>query len=239
MAYKKDKDLEFLKDISSKDLDILVSVLTKDEKGKLRFTENLTYKEFYKKNYPDHHKYWDKIAEEIQCYGGNTIANTLRGGGVRYNDIVTDVCKHLKIDIEKDDNTEDLEMKLLLKILADATADMTKEELASLSNELGLKDILTSSITPMALQAAINLTGFMAYKIALIVANAVAKQLLGRGLSLVANAGLMRGISVFAGPIGWAMSIAWGIVDIAGPAMRVTMPTVIQVAFLRQQLKID
>ena len=74
----------------------------------------------------------------------------------------------------------------------------------------------------------------MAYKIALIVANAIAKAILGRGLSLAANAGIARTIGIFAGPIGWLITGLWVAVDIAGPAYRVTIPTVIQVAFLRQ-----
>lgn len=74
----------------------------------------------------------------------------------------------------------------------------------------------------------------MAYKIALIVANAIAKAILGRGLSLAANAGIVRTISIFAGPIGWLITGLWAAMDIAGPAYRVTIPAVIQVAFLRQ-----
>lgn len=86
----------------------------------------------------------------------------------------------------------------------------------------------------LALQIAIRQSGFMAYKIALIVANAIAKAILGRGLSLAANAGIARTIGIFAGPIGWLITGLWVAVDIAGPAYRVTIPTVIQVAFLRQ-----
>lgn len=83
------------------------------------------------------------------------------------------------------------------------------------------------------MQGAIKAGGFMSYQIALIVANAVAKAVIGRGLTLAANAGLTRAMSVFAGPIGWAITGLWTAVDLAGPAYRITMPAVIQVAFLR------
>ena len=46
---------------------------------------------------------------------------------------------------------------------------------------------------------------------------------------------MMRRISAFAGPVGWAITAAWTAYDVAGPAYRVTIPAVIQVAFLRQQ----
>ena len=74
----------------------------------------------------------------------------------------------------------------------------------------------------------------MAYKVALIVANAIAKAILGRGLSLAANVGITRAIGIFAGPIGLILMGFWTAIDIAGPAYRVTIPAIIQIAFLRQ-----
>ena len=46
---------------------------------------------------------------------------------------------------------------------------------------------------------------------------------------------MLKSISAFAGPIGWVITAAWTAFDVAGPAFRVTIPAVIQVAFLRQQ----
>ena len=57
MAYRKDADLEFLREMESKDLHDLVEAITKDKDGDLRLTEELTTKDIYKKNYPDHAKY--------------------------------------------------------------------------------------------------------------------------------------------------------------------------------------
>ena len=67
------------------------------------------------------------------------------------------------------------------------------------------------------------------------VANALAKFLTGRGLTIVANAALTKWLSVFAGPIGWAVTALWTVIDIAGPAYRVTIPAVIQIAYMRQK----
>ncbi len=76
----------------------------------------------------------------------------------------------------------------------------------------------------------------MSYQVAMIVANAVAKALLGRGLTLAANAGLARAIGVFAGPIGIAITVLLTIPAISGPAFRVTLPAVVQIAAMRQQM---
>ena len=44
---------------------------------------------------------------------------------------------------------------------------------------------------------------------------------------------LSRFISIFCGPVGWLLLTGWTIWDIMGPAYRVTIPAVIQVAYMR------
>ncbi|GAA7072587.1 hypothetical protein VN0416_08100 [Helicobacter pylori] len=68
---------------------------------------------------------------------------------------------------------------------------------------------------------------------AVIVANAVAKTILGRGLSLAGNQVLTRTLSFLTGPVGWIITGVWTAIDIAGPAYRVTIPACIVVATLR------
>lgn len=84
-------------------------------------------------------------------------------------------------------------------------------------------------------QAGVNLTGFLMYKILVIVANSIAKALIGRGLSLGANAALVKALGVFAGPIGWTVSGIWTIVSICGPAYRKTIPLVYKIGLLRMK----
>jgi uncharacterized protein YaaW (UPF0174 family) len=62
---------------------------------------------------------------------------------------------------------------------------------------------------------------------------------LGRGLSYAANAGLTRWLSIFAGPIGWALTAVWTAIDLAGPAYRVTIPAVIQIAYMRAKMNYE
>ena len=49
----------------------------------------------------------------------------------------------------------------------------------------------------------------------------------------------MRTASILTGPIGWAIMGAWTAIDLAGPAYRVTMPSVIYIALLRQQHELE
>ncbi|MCL8557270.1 DUF3944 domain-containing protein [Proteus mirabilis] len=239
MAYRYDEDLEFLEQIPSKSLNDLVYLLTHDKDGSERLTEELTNNTNYKAYYPDHNQYWEDIAAEIQCFGANTFATIFRGGkGVLYREVLTDVCDKLKVNYNKNSNVQKIENCLLMKILEDALDSMTPEEIRELGGELGIKNTsgLTSQTLTAAFQTIFKAGGFKSYQLTLIIVNQVMKALIGRGLSLAANATLMRAMSVLTGPIGWAITGIWAAVDIGGAAYRVTIPAVIQVAFLRTQL---
>lgn len=230
-----DKDLLFLKDCKSEDLQILVDYLTTDKDGSTRYTESLTPSEAYKKYYPhDLPKMWEEIVDELQHFGGNTFMNMLRGNGVPYREILCDVASKLKVNFNPKSPVDIIERNILSKLVMDSVEKLSEAELKEMIDELGIKNYDAGrSAMMMALQIAIKQSGFMAYKIAVIVANQVAKILLGRGLAFAANATLTRSIAIFAGPIGWIISVAWALIDIAGTAYRVTIPAVIQIAYMR------
>ena len=235
LKYRNDENLVFLKYCENEDLEILVNYLTKTKKGNQRINAELTKEEMYIKHYPNHKKYWDLIAAELQTYGSNSVATVFRKGkGVYYKEILIDVSKKLKVNFNKNSSVEIIERNLLMKILLDAVEEMKTEELKEVVKELDLKTMnIEKQAVIAALQVAIKAGGFKSYQLALIVANAVAKQILGRGLAIGGNAALTRGIGVFAGPIGWVLVGLWTAIDIAGPAYRVTMPAVIQIAYMR------
>lgn len=239
MSYRYDEDLEFLRSMQSTDLDTLVEILIGKE-GSGNFTEELTMNPLYKKFYPDHIKYIEEIMGEIQCFGGNTFATMLRGGkGVLYKEILCDVCDKMKVNYNKNSSVERIEGELFAKILEKAIEQMDSKELEQIVKEINKGTNISSALgfgkqaALVAMQSAIKAGGFYSYQLALIVANAVAKQVIGRGLTFAANAGLTRAMSVFAGPIGWVITGLWTGVDLAGPAYRITIPAVIEVAYLR------
>jgi uncharacterized protein YaaW (UPF0174 family) len=238
MAYRYDSDLEFLKDITSNDLGDLVYCLTHDKDGEARFTEELTTSDAYKSHHPDHNQYWELIAAEVQCFGANSFATMFRGGkGVEYKEVLTDVCDKMKVNYNKDSGVEKIENNLLMKILTDALKKMSPEELKELAEATGVKN--TSGITAEAMvgvfQAVFRAGGFKSYQLTLIIVNAIVKALIGRGLSFGGNIVLTRTMAILTGPIGWVITGLWTAIDIAGPAYRVTIPAVIQIAALRQK----
>ncbi|KGK85332.1 hypothetical protein DP64_02060 [Stutzerimonas degradans] len=239
MVYRYDSDLEFLGEMTSKDLTDLVESLTKDKNGEALWTEELTANASYKAHYPNHAKYWQLIASELQCFGANSLMTIFRGGkGVLYKEILSDVASKAGLkNIEKSDNALDIEDKILSKLLGDAIDKMTESERNEFAKLIGASNL--KSFTPAALTGAAQVIfksgGFKSFQLTLMVANAISRALLGRGLALAGNAALMRTAAVLTGPIGWALTGAWTAVDIAGPAFRVTLPAVIQVALLRKK----
>ncbi|HHF1625075.1 TPA: DUF3944 domain-containing protein [Haemophilus influenzae] len=239
MAYRYDPDLEFLSKCTDEDLNDLVYCLTHDKDGSKRLTEELTLSDAYKKHYPYHSLYWEEIAAEIQCFGGNTFANMFRGGkGVLYKEVLCDVCDKMKVNYNKNSAVGIIENGLISKVLEDSLEKMSPDEIRRLATELGIKN--TQNITKQVLlgsfQTIFRAGGFKSYQLTVIVVNAVLKALIGRGLSFAGNAAATRVFAVLSGPIGWVITGLWTAFDIAGAAYRVTIPAVIQVAALRQKI---
>ena len=204
-------------------------------------TEELTKSDLYKRFSPNHKEYVEVIEREIRKFGGNTIVNLFFETGPKYLEIVGDVAGKLGANFNKNSTIDEIEAAILMRVMNQAWEKMTPEEKRDFMKEMGLESSLgnlPTSFPMIALQAAIRASGFAAYRLTLIVANALAKAILGRGLTFAANRTLARAISVFAGPIGWVITGIWTAVDLAGPAYRVTIPCVVHIAMLRRQFSL-
>lgn len=235
IKFRDDQDLKFLQFCDNDDLGILVDIL-KGPEGDERLSEELTQDEHFKACNGDYISIWDVIAGELQLFGGDSIMNITRGHGISYREVLTDVCDKLGVDYKGVDDITEIETRLLLKILEKTMEEMSEEERSEIVKalDLGVVDLTPGPIM-LALQAAIKAGGFKSYQLAVIVANAVAKAILGRGLPMAANAALTRAIAAFAGPIGIAIGVVLAVPMVSGPAFRVTMPACIQVAYMRQK----
>ena len=233
----KDEALDFLYSRPDADLNDLVRLILDQE-----ITEGLSTTDAYIENAPFHSRYVSEIINEIQTYGGNTIANIFRGGdGVYYREIVCDVADVLKVNYNKNASVECIETYIIQKLWNDAIEKMTPEQRMKCFNDLGLKNCnlpIGEALNSAAI-VAFRLGGFASYKIALIVVNSVWKFLFGKGLSLAANSAFAKALSIWAGPIGWALTAITTVIDVAGPAYRVTIPAVLTIIMLRQKAKFE
>ncbi len=240
MSLINDPDLyDVLSIAENSDLHILIDHITDQGKGRLALSSDVCEKLVEaKKDAQISDEVRFLIAEELHRFGGNTIMNLFRGGrGVPYREIVTDVASHVKAPHNDKNSCEQIELAILMKVLEQSIDKMTEDEKVDFFAQFGRDYSRGAGPAVMAaLIASIKFSGFAAYKLAAVVANSAAKAILGRGLTFGATGGMMRGISVFAGPIGWGLTAIWTAYDLASPAYRVTVPCTIQISYMRQKM---
>lgn len=243
MVMIQDRNLAFLKVSDNEDLKTLVDYMIPRnsnhflEQFKNKFlgiSDGLSSNPAFKRSYPDNlTQICDLIVEELQKYGGSTIVNVLRFGGVQYSEILKDVCKKLKIQKYNERlGVEVNECELLKELLVRALDKkmLSDSDIRELSKTFGVQARLDT------IQNAIALGSIGAFQIAAIVSNAVSSVILKRGLAYVAfNAGFLRNMAVLAGPVGLFITGIGLFVDASGPAYRITIPAVIQIAYMRQK----
>ncbi len=237
--------MEFLKRLSSNDLKDLFDALVYDKDGTLRMNEELTSSTEYKRYDHNYAKYPERIAEELQCYGGNSFANFFRDEGVLYKEILCDACDHLKVNYHEESPISLIEQNMFSKLLKDSLEKMSGREIKELGHELGMTNIDKVIGENKQVLIASTLTLFKAggshsYALAISVADAMVKKTLGHGLSsVVGKVVLKKTLGILAGPVGWIITGVWTAIDIAGPAYRVTIPACIVVTTLRKKLKAE
>jgi uncharacterized protein YaaW (UPF0174 family) len=237
--YHYDADLvQVLQNGSKDDIAILIDLMTDNGKGRISLDSDVCKSlTAAKKGSRISNDVQMTIMEELQRFGGNSILNIFRGGkGVPYHEIVCDVADHLKANYKKDQEVSIIESAILMQVIKKSMEKMSEEEKRQFFQKFGVKyDVGLGAAAMASLQIAVAAGGFASYQLSLMAANAVARAVIGRGLALGTNSALTRGISIFAGPIGWALTAIWTAYDLASPAYRVTVPCVVQIAYMRQK----
>ena len=160
-------------------------MLTHDTNGEVRISEQLTNTDAYLYCYPYRlSMMWQEIANELQRFGGNTLANLYRRNGVCYKEILRDVCRKAEVYFNDKTNTKELERSLLEKVCHDTVGQMDEKELRNMAEELNIpvKNPRKYMIIA-ALQLAIKRGGALSKRIILYVARMISKMLLGHGLA--------------------------------------------------------
>jgi uncharacterized protein YaaW (UPF0174 family) len=177
------------------------------------------------------------LLEDVCLDGANSIASIFRGWeGVDYDEIVTDVAEELGIQA-LDRTPRQLELAILEFIISKYLENATPEErsdIAALLKKAGGEfndrgEILKGIFAKGALALLIRSVGEK------VVGQVVGKIMIKIGGRQVAKqagkqAARMAGMAI---PVLNVIMVGWTVVDIAGPAFRKTVPTVIEIALLR------
>lgn len=231
MAYRYDENLEFLSNCTNDELEGLFNILVYDKDGEKRYTEELTSSaecKRYKRNFK---MYWKSIAAELQYFGGNTVVNIFRRSGVEYEELLNDVLENLKISFSDLDTVEEKENFLLEKTMENMLDKMNLEEKKEFAKDVGIKELnLSKGMMALACQGIIKAGGVGLVRLSTYIGAYISRVAIGKA----ATFGAGKVLSAFTGPIGWGITGAWTILDIASPAMRVTIPATIMVSCLRK-----
>ena len=231
-----DKDLAFLATCNNEDLRTLCDILTYNNNGDVRYSEQLTNSDAYIKHYPERMNLMaTEIGEELRKYGSNTIKTFCRKGEAdSYETIVRRVCKRMRVKVNDSDNTQEMEHELLTSICEQATAKMSDDELRNLADKAGIPHkSLNHQMLVSAILFAIRRNTYLLTEMIYYVTFRIANMLLGRWITMMGMSTVGRYLSIAAGPVGWAVVAGWTLSDIASPAYRVMIPAVIMVASMR------
>ena len=223
-----DKDLAFLARCSNDELKFLFDILTK--KGSL--TEFITTSPEYKKYGKDYRQYVELLATEVQDFGSNTF--WFRKD---YYTVAKDACKKSGASCNSSDSVEEIESKMLSRVIDKAWDKFSENDKKAFVDGCGYSGknshIVLKGAGPGMFFTLFRQAGFESYKMSVIIANTLSRQIFNRGLPFAANAALTKWLSIFTGPVGWALTAGWTVLDIAGPAYRVTIPAVAYIGCLR------
>ena len=232
--YLDDPDLVFLSECSNEDLKTFADLLVYDKDDKPRISEELSKTRTYKEFYPNK---MGEICREIICefqlFGGDTIANVLRGHGVPYRQILMDVCDRYKVNYNKNSSTERIEMCFVQRMLDDALEKMNDDEVLEIAKDLQID--ATKYNNKNALKDAVVMIGLSPSFVSKIIA-VCTKAIVPRvGVAL---GGLAVG-QALAKLVPIINIISWGLLlkEITGPAYRVTVPGVMMVIYMRSKWK--
>ena len=233
---KQDKDLMFLANCQNDDLRTLCDILTYNNKGEIRLSEQLTDTDAYLNCYPDRMNLMSsEIAEELRKFGSNTVKTFFRKGEAdSYETIVRRVCKRMNVVVNDSDSTRIMERELLTTICEQTTSNLSDEELRELAEKAGIPHKnLSHQMLVSAILFAIRRNTYLLAEMIYYITSRIASMLLGRWIGMMGMNVVSRYLGMAAGPIGWTLLAGWTISDIASPAYRVMIPAVIMVASMR------
>ena len=135
-----DKDLEFLKDVDDKYLDVLVNVMINYDGGKGKIK---AIKEEYAKFGTSYKNYLDDIVDVYMNYGNDAYANVTKGIRNSYRHILSDVCSSFRIEYNNNKSLEENEYYVLKRALSKYEDSWTMEEIINLIKGIYAKPKVT------------------------------------------------------------------------------------------------
>lgn len=246
-AFAVDEDLfELLRQADYVDLAALVGFITDDGAGRLALPAIVREVLLQAK---DEQMFLDGelrlLVRELQLFGGNSLRNVARGGGVPYRQIAADVLTHISGEVASNlESTAEVELSVLAAIVSCLWSESDAGGRQKIAEALGF----TVKAALPALDRILEVVrqGGVATVNAALLAEKFEHLSFGRVVDSVSmqvksaarkpSLGLLAAVASRAIPIIAAAGTAgWGTQQIAGEAYRITLPCVVRIASIRQK----
>lgn len=237
ISYRKDADLAFLQYCSEDDIRQLAKYLMFDDDGEKRVASEIADDAQFKKlegQADQWRRCWELVAGELQHFGGDSIVNLFRRQGVLYKEMLCDVCDKANVRYDSKTSAYDIENRLIERLVERSWETMSEAEQRKVLESMNITSAF-DTIPLAAVLKAINSGGIGSFAWSAWLAKSTG-QFFGNALAMGVGgaAGLIggRAVAAFAGPVA---AIAVTIPLLSGTAYRVTVPAVIQIAYMRRK----
>jgi uncharacterized protein YaaW (UPF0174 family) len=231
-----DKDLTaLLRQAENEDLEPIVQLILSAP------SQTLTIKPAYREHTGDHKNYVDELVYEITSFGGNSLANIVRGHGVPYAEMVRDVASKLSIKPSVNDTTATLEEKIILKILKLSYDRMEVEDRIALGELINLSvstdgqdgSFPEEEVSSRLASSASSLAGDRIQNAIEIAARSakMRQTLIGAFRSVAAK----FATAPLGGPVSWMIAAGQVVYDFFGPNYTRAIGLIAQIGLLRQK----
>lgn len=212
--------VQLLLNADNGDIDLLIDYVTNTGKLGFSMSDNVktVLQDAKRQDIPDEETL-RLLVRELQHFGGNTFVNLFRRNGVNYSEIVDDVASHLKMKVPATASVEEKEALIIDSVFTSSWQKMSDDERSQILHDMEISASVSMDI-PLWQRAAL-------------VANGLAQTTAGKVLPLIAGLGIGRVLGVLTGPVGLAITGLYTAYDISNPAFRVTLPCVVQIAWIR------
>ncbi|EKO3674206.1 hypothetical protein M3923_002911 [Vibrio metschnikovii] len=238
-----------------KELSVLVDLITDKGKGRLMLNKNLKdlIISFQKKNKLC--KLSDTLAKEVCAFGSHSAMNVFRSGeGAEYSAILKDVAKILGAESKEATDVYSLERGILAVLILKAVNDKVDDELFKdlkckdrTSNALiaesidktskGKREHLVETILDVFDAELMRklVERVLTEKYILILCSGIGAltNVSASGAGIIATAKLAGGIAARFNPLVAAVAGAASAFSLSGPAFRIVIPAVVQIALIR------
>lgn len=181
------------------------------------------------------------LEKEIRYYGSSDFAYIFRKAvkkepGARFRKIIINVAKSLKINIKHLNTEEGILEEIVIKYSSKKFAKLSLKDKQNILVDLGVekeeaKNFALNSIKKFSLPALISILGAKGFeKFIINIAIAAISKYIGKEAARKIITELAKKFpwwAEWAGPVLWAITGAWTLIDIQGPAKRKTVPIVL------------